>query len=122
MKKISLFGILSMALFVCHAHANYSPARFQDEVLTGLDIIGATANMNTTPARADGELGLEVYEIADTVSSDDMRIFIPTSMYMRMGGGLNLGFATDQAKYLGKKYNASGGYTTQIGLGWNLSS
>lgn len=122
MKKISFFGILSMALCMCQANANYTPTRFQDEVLTGLDLISARETINTTPTRADGELGLEVYEVAGSISSDDMRVFVPTTMYMRMGGGLNLGFATDKAQYMDQEYEASGGYTTQIGLGWNLSS
>ncbi|MBR5575022.1 MAG: hypothetical protein IKV93_00575, partial [Alphaproteobacteria bacterium] len=69
-----------------------------------------------------GALGLEVYEKVDVVDPGDTRMFIPASMYVRMGGGLNLGFATDKARLGNTKFEASGGYTTQIGLGWNLSS
>lgn len=122
MKHLSFSAIMTLALCVGGAHANYDPARFTDEVSTGLDIISAHETIDTTPTQADGELGLEVYEIADAVDTSDIRMFIPTSMYMRMGGGLNLGFATDKAQYQGQEYKASGGYTTQIGLGWNLSS
>ena len=43
-------------------------------------------------------------------------------MYMRMGGGLFLGFAMDKAEFNGREYESSGSYSTQIGLGWNLSS
>ena len=49
-------------------------------------------------------------------------MYIPTSMYVRMGGGLNLGFATDKATFGGTEFESSGSYATQIGLGWNLSS
>ena len=43
-------------------------------------------------------------------------------MYVRGGGGFNLGFATDYAGFGGEKYESTASYTTQIGLGWNLSS
>lgn len=122
MKHLSFSAIMTLALCAGGAHANYDPARFTNEVSTGLDIISAQETIDTTPTQADGELGLEVYEIADAVDTSDTRMFIPTSMYMRMGGGLNLGFATDKAQYQDQEYKASGGYTTQIGLGWNLSS
>ncbi len=123
MKKISVLAIVlvGMAGNVAYA-AQYDADKFRDEILTGVDMIGARATIDVTPDVAPGELGREVYEIADAVVADDVRMFIPTSMYMRMGGGLNLGFATDRATYAGAEYESSGSYTTQIGLGWNLSS
>ncbi len=104
------------------ANANYDAAKFQAEVLEGLDLIGARDTIDITPVDAPGELGREVYEIAGAVQPDDIQLFIPTSMYVRLGGGLNLGFATDKAQFGGIEYESSGSYTTQIGLGWNLSS
>lgn len=122
MKKISYIGILLAVVGMQDAQAAYDDAKFQAEVLEGLDLIGARATIDVTPELAPGELGREVYEIAGAVTADDIQMFIPTSMYVRMGGGLNLGFATDKAQFAGKEYESSGSYTTQIGLGWNLSS
>lgn len=123
MKRISVFAIMLVAITGNVAHAtSWNADQFRNEILTGVDMIGARATVDDTPDAAPGELGREVYEIADAVVADDVRMFIPTSMYMRMGGGLNLGFATDRATYAGTEYESSGSYTTQIGLGWNLSS
>ena len=122
MKKIS--GVIAALAVVCgtNAFASYDDATFRAEVLEGLDLIGARDTIDVTPINAPGELGREVYEIAGAVQTEDIQMFIPTSMYVRMGGGLNLGFASDKAMFDGVEYESSGSYTTQIGLGWNLSS
>ncbi len=122
MKKISCFAVLMVLASTFGANANYDAGKFRAEVLEGLDLIGARDTIDTTPVDAPGELGREVYEIAGAVQPDDVQMFIPTSMYVRLGGGLNLGFATDKAQFGGIEYESSGSYTTQIGLGWNLSS
>ena len=121
MKKISYFVLLAFVAAM-PANANYSDQRFVAEVSRGLDIVGAESNAHVVPDAAPGELGYDVYMSADVVDSSDVRMFIPTDMYVRAGAGLNLGFATDKAKMAGKEYESSGSYTTQIGLGWNLSS
>ena len=121
MKKISYF-VLSAFVAAMPANANYSDRRFVAEVSRGLDIVGAESNAHVVPDAAPGELGYDVYQSVDVVDSSDVRMFIPTDMYVRAGAGLNLGFATDKAKMAGKKYESAGSYTTQIGLGWNLSS
>jgi hypothetical protein len=87
-----------------------------------LDILSAETIYEEIEEPAPGELGQEVYEVAGAVQSDDVKMFIPTTMYVRLGAGLNLGFATDKAKYQGEEFESSGSWTTQIGLGWNLSS
>lgn len=122
MKKISCITIAALAMISHNATATYSDKMFRSEIRDGLDIISVKKTIDIVPDVAPGALGGEVYEYVNTTTDADTRIFIPTSMYVRMGGGLNLGFATDQAQFNGKKYSASGGYTTQIGLGWNLSS
>ena len=121
-KKFSGLAILLGMMAATDASARYDDAKFQAEILTGLDLIGAADTIEVTPTNAPGELGREVYEIEGAVQPDDIQMYIPTSMYLRMGGGLNLGFATDMAQYNGTDYESSGSYTTQIGLGWNLSS
>lgn len=121
MNKISCFLIAAAVLPTNVAYGTYSDKIFQSEIREGLDIVGAKRNADVVPDAAPGALGGEVYEYIGAVDTNT-RIFIPTTMYVRMGGGLNLGFATDQAQFFGKKYDASGGYTSQIGLGWNLSS
>lgn len=123
MKKLSCLTVmLATATIYGGAQASYDHTKFQAEILEGLDLIGARDTIDTTPVAAPGELGREVYEIAGAMNPDDIQMFIPTSMYMRMGAGLNLGFATDKAQFGGKEYESSGSYTTQISLGWNLSS
>ena len=122
MKKISYLGLLVVVLGASNASASYDDSKFRREIGRGLDLISAETTAPIIEEVAPGELGAEVYEYADAMSSDDTQMFIPASMYMRIGGGLNLGFATDQASFGGKKYEASGSYVTQIGLGWNLSS
>ena len=120
MKKISWFFVAM--LMACPSYAEYSDKLFQSEISRGLDIVGAEYNVDVVADDAPGEMGLEVYEKVGVVDNSDITMFIPTTMYVRAGGGFNLGFATDRAGFDGKEYESSGSYTTQIGLGWNLSS
>lgn len=120
MKKISYLGIFAV-LISTPAVAEYTDEMFRAEVIEGLDLISARANVDK-PDDAPGELGLDVYQTADAGYDDEIQMFIPTSMYMRAGAGLNLPFATDAAQLNGVKHDSSGSWTTQIGLGWNLSS
>lgn len=122
MKKISYIGLFSVLFSATAACAGYDNEKFQDEIAEGLDLIQARTVLVEEPAIADGELGAEVYKVQGAISDPDSKMFIPTDMYIRMGGGFNLGFATDMAKHNNKEYKASGGYASQIGLGWNLSS
>ena len=122
MKYNALICAATCILATSAAHA-YSDKQFRSEVKDGLDIV---AVRNHAPAimreEAPGELGRDVYQYKDTVDPADMRVFIPTDMYVRGGGGLNLGFASDKAQLGEDKYESSGSYLVQIGLGWNLSS
>lgn len=120
MKKISLIALCAFVIPMA-AFAEYTDAAFQAEVLEGLDLISVRENIDK-PSAAQGALGLDVYQTSDNVENEDMKIFIPASMYVRAGGGINLGFATDKAELGGREYESSGSWTTQIGLGWNLSS
>ncbi|MBR6598444.1 MAG: hypothetical protein IKK76_03525 [Alphaproteobacteria bacterium] len=120
----NLFGV-AMALVAVGstaANADYSDKKFRNEIGAGLDLVSAEVIYEDVIDAAPGELGQEVYEYKNAVKNDDMQVFVPTSHYVRMGAGLNLGFATDKASDHGMEYEASGGYTTKIGLGWNLSS
>lgn len=120
MKKISCL-VVAM-LVAMPAHAKYSNRQFRNEVARGIDIVGAELNANVVPDDAPGALGLDVYQKVGTADNSGITMFIPTSMYVRAGAGLNLPFATDCAGFDGKKHESAGSYTTQIGLGWNLSS
>ncbi len=121
MKKISYLVLLGFVAAM-PAHADYSDRAFVAEVSRGLDIVGAESNAYVVPDAAPGELGRDVYQSAGVVDSSSTRMFIPTTMYVRAGAGLNLPFATDRAELGDKKHKAQDSYTTQIGLGWNLSS
>lgn len=118
MRKTTIFTTILCALCATNASAVYSDGEFRDEITAGLDILMAP----NTPAPAHGELGIEVYEVAGTVSDENSKYFTPTSMYVRMGGGMNLNFASDKATYFGTEHEIENSYTAQIGLGWNLSS
>ena len=125
MKQMKAFFGIGAALAVISttaANADYSDKKFRNEIGRGLDLVSAAVIYDDIIDDAPGELGQEVYEYVGAVKNDDMRVFVPTSHYVRMGAGLNLGFATDSAQFQGKNYESSGGYTMQIGLGWNLSS
>lgn len=119
-KKISY--ILLTALVVSPSYAKIDADMFIGEIERGVDVVSAPRIAPNVVAEAPGTLGAEVYEIVGAADNINMRMFVPTSMYVRMGGGLNLGFASSRASYMGEKYSASGSYATQIGLGWNLSS
>lgn len=120
MKKIYSVAFLTSLLLSGAANAGYDSDRFQSEIRAGLDLISARTTVVDDPA--PGALGREVYEIASAVDMPEIQMYIPTTMYVRMGGGLNLGFATSKARFADDEYESSGSYNTQIGLGWNLSS
>lgn len=120
-KKVSLFG-LAAVMAATSANAAYSDRAFKKEVLTGLDIISARVKVDVEPDEAPGEMGLEVYQTVDAVDAAGTRLFIPTAMYLRVGGGISLGFATARATFDGHDYEANQGYFSNVGVGWNLSS
>lgn len=122
MKKISALSFLVVALITVGANATYDDKKFTDEISKGLDLISAEETFEYVQDEAPGELGREVYEFAGTVNSDDIRLFVPTSHYMRMGVGLNMGFASSKANTPLGKTESNDSYSVQIGLGWNLSS
>ena len=120
MKKTSYTFLLALVV-VLPANAASHRGQFVREVRRGADIVGTAKNIDT-PDAAPGELGLDVYQSVGVAKNPDVRMFIPTTMYVRAGGGLNLGFATDKANFGNSKHAAQDGYTAKIGLGWNLSS
>lgn len=122
MKKTQFLIAVCGAIAATSGNAAYSDRAFRSEVTRGLDIISARVNVDVIKDDAPGELGYEVYQTVDAVDTRDVKLFIPTSMYVRAGGGFNLGFATDKAKFAGHEYESDGSWTAQIGLGWNLSS
>ena len=121
MKKITC-SILLAIVAVMPAEASRRQRILVSEVSRGLDIVGAESNARVVPDAAPGELGRDVYWSEGAIDSPHIRMFIPTTMYVRAGGGLNLGFMTSRAEFNDDKRMAEDSYTTQIGLGWNLSS
>ena len=111
------------------SHTVVKDAKLLDEVRGGLVMSNAGARM--TDYRG-GRLASEVYgvegvqsgcvEVID--SDDDYEPFIPTKMYVRMGAGMNIPFATSKAKYGGLPNAAAesdGSWLTQFGVGWNVN-
>lgn len=123
MKKISYFILFVVILssVSAYAYSDTENVRFCEEVEEGLDVVSARLNINM-PDNAPGALGQEVYLTEGTAYTENITMFVPTSMYVRMGAGLNLGFASDKASFNGEEHESSGSWNTQIGLGWNLSS
>lgn len=120
MKKI--YCLLLAVLMMAPAYAGFDADDFLGEVTRGVDVVAASHIAPNAVKEAPGSLGGEVYEFAGIIDDTNMRVFVPTSMYVRMGGGLNLGFASSHAVFNGDKHESEGSYTAQIGLGWNLSS
>ena len=120
MKKIS-YAVLLMCVAAMPANAANSRRIFMAEVARGADVVGAERNVGT-PDSAPGELGLDVYQSYGVADSPLVRVYVPTDMYLRGGAGFNLGFATEKVKIDGETYRSAGSYTTEIGLGWNMSS
>ena len=118
MKKIY---VLLMCIAAMPANAYNSRRQFVSEVHRGVDVVG-TVHKIDLPGDAPGELGLDVYQSERFTDSPEIRMFIPTDMYVRMGGGFNLDFATSKADFGDKKHNANDAYNTFLGLGWNWSS
>ena len=54
------------------------------------------------------------------VEEPEEKVFIPTRMYLRMGGGFNLSMATKKARVGDDKFKTQKSWNTTIGLGWNL--
>lgn len=122
MKKVSVIALFCAAVCVANADAaRYSP-RFGGEVADGIDITVVHETFNETPIAAPGELGRDVYETYSTKTNNNLGIYIPTTMYMRMGGGVNIGAATKKAELGDDSHSAQHSYIAQIGLGWHLSS
>ena len=121
LKTVSLLSLTGV-LMSAGANAAYSDSAFKKEIKTGVDILSTRANIDVVIEDAPGEMGAEVYQTLNSVGNGDMDLFVPTSNYLRMGGGISLGFASNKADFDGQEYEANQGYTVQLGLGWNLSS
>ncbi|MBO7509480.1 MAG: hypothetical protein J6T57_04370 [Alphaproteobacteria bacterium] len=85
----------------------------------------ATQGANTTRNVAYddyGELGREVFYDRGKIDDSDYQIFIPTSMYVRMGGGLNISALTKKARFADSEHATRDSWNVSIGVGWNMSS
>ena len=125
MKKICIIACIGV-MVACGADAANRARAFRGEVLRGLDsknysrTIDATA---TSYAGAYGELGQEVfYDKSPAKDSETYDMFIPTTMYVRMGGGLNISGATTKARVGNEKHASKNSWNVLLGLGWNMSS
>lgn len=122
MKIKSCIYVLSAVLLCTGANAAYDLESFQQEVKTGIDMVVAPTIAEIQPENAIGELGQKIYETPTQAKNPNHNIYIPSSMYVRMGAGLTIPFATDRADFFDATRAVDNGYAAQIGLGWNLSS
>ena len=130
MKKISFFAIVCAGLALAgNADAASSRRAFRHEVLSGLKpnqtVTYNQKNLDATAASyagVYGELGQEVMYDEIPATNEDYNLFIPTSMYVRMGGGLNIAGATKKARMGNEKHESKNSWSALIGLGWNMSS
>ncbi len=121
MKRIlkSFFVFHLFSFFILAANAGYDNERLRQEVATGLDI--HVANVSDG-GPAHGEMGQEVYQSANSQDRRDYSVYIPNTMYVRGGAGMNLGFLSSDAKQGDDSVGIKNGWLAQMGLGWNLSS
>jgi opacity protein-like surface antigen len=119
MKKYILYAI-PFILCAQGAYAVHHPAKFKREVLDGLDIHSAR-HESPRESEAPGALGREVYQTMGAGESEDYAAYMPTSMYVRGGGGYTIGFLSGHAGSPSGAAEVRDGYSVQIGLGWNLS-
>lgn len=137
MKKISCFAIACVCLAVCgNADAARRGRAFRGEVLRGLNsgrseyntrssVPCDTSKIDATAASyagVYGELGQEVLYDESPAKNENYNLYVPTSMYVRMGGGLNISGATKKARFGTEKHAAKNSWNALIGLGWNMSS
>ncbi|MBQ0013569.1 MAG: hypothetical protein KBS86_03310 [Proteobacteria bacterium] len=119
-KTIGLIIITIMAGNVANARDTLTD--FSREVNAGIDMVGVR-NGGAEPAQHEsGVMGYEVYEGVSDASIPQWEMFIPTSAYVRMGGGINIDVATSKANTPNGLHRAEDSYTYQFGLGWNMSS
>ena len=136
MNKILTFGCIGIALFT-NAFAG-SDKQFKNEIKRGLPsgMVYGTA-YTPTPGEAYyidtitaegygdyGELGREVLYDEQKPESDapEYKIFVPTSNYLRMGGGMNIPGLTRHARVGDTRHHSRDSWNFMIGAGWNLSS
>lgn len=130
MKEI--YGILLGMITVAASADDMRNNRFKKEITDGLNTVRIYRAYDTNVNWADimrsdsagkyGELGYEVFYEDKLPDSDEYRIFVPGTTYVRMGGGLNIGSLTSDAHFGKEKHASKGSWTTLIGLGWNWSS
>lgn len=120
MKKISFLGLL-IALCATNADAAYDGKKFRDEIARGVDVRVTETVTNTVYEEAPGELGGEVYETKNAVSSD-LSVYVPTTMYIRGGAGMTIGALSDKASAGTENFELKKSWVAHMGLGWNLSS
>ena len=136
MKKVHNITLAFLSCVItCGANAS-NDGQFKTEILNGLNTVRTqytnvpettyTTNVVDTTIYDDagyGELGREVfYDVPNNASDSDYELFIPTTMYVRMGGGINIGLATKKARVANDTFKSNGSWNTLIGLGWNMSS
>ena len=121
MKKIILFS-LTMIMCVSVVNARDVLADFSREVDRGVDLVGAREGGAVKTEETTGEIGREVYGVSQDESVETWDVFVPTSAYVRLGGGMVFDIASSKASIGDAKYKSSDSYTYQFGLGWNMSS
>lgn len=136
MKKIYNVALAFVSCAVAGTANAASDGQFKSEILKGLNSVRTqytyvpettyTATVVDTTTYDDagyGELGREVfYDMPSDADDSDYELFIPTSMYVRVGGGINFGLATKKARVADETFQSRGSWNATIGLGWNMSS
>jgi hypothetical protein len=110
-KHIVSFFIAVIVTF--SAGAKYDA--FTAEAQNGLDYVAAKSK----GAVPDGDLGRNVY-IGKV--QDDYDAFIPTANYVRVGAGMNLGFASSGFRINGEKTDYNFGIGENMAIGLNVTS
>lgn len=134
MNKVLTFACAGLAL-CANTFAADADKQFRDEIKRGLPATGTAVATSSAPTEiytidmtvaegygVSGELGREVFYDESEPQSVEYEIFVPTSHYLRIGGGLNIAGMTKHARVGDTKQHSRDSWNLTLGMGWNMSS
>lgn len=114
-----------------NANATDADGQFRDEIRDGLSRFDDYSTISYAPDVEDTVVYYDdgcgtieqhvVYSNSSYKKKTEYDVFIPTTMYVRMGGGINLSMATKKARVADEKFKTKNSWNVLLGLGWNLS-
>lgn len=124
LKMTRLFLCASISALICTgAIAGKYDSRFRGEIKSGLSRAPVVTSDETAVRDYDEYIQTEREVFYDECAQDiEYDIFTPTTMYVRMGGGINIPPLTTRGRIGNDKYSTRDSWNVSIGAGLNLSS